>query len=250
MSPGEMCPIIVSAKHFDKNSEASKRVLIPALWGLLPRWHKGDYRKHGLTTNNARMETIETSKLYKPVLNSGKRCILPVEGFYEWQTVNPKLKSSERKVYFVYMPQDTNVKIEDKSTWKTVNLMYVAGLFDVWHDDHGDSLYSFTVITYESNKHFDWLHHRTPAILETKQQIASWLNFEQTPPELALKLIRHPRTMVWHQVSNYVNNSRNKSEQCNKPKAETAKNNSLMSWITKKRKSEPESPENSSKRQK
>jgi putative SOS response-associated peptidase YedK len=249
MSPGEVCPIIVSSKHFDDTADESDRTLIPALWGIVPRWHKGDHKKHGLTTNNARIETIETSKLYKPLLDSGKRCIIPVEGFYEWQTVNPKLKASERSVYYVYMPQEADVKIEDKSTWKNVNLMFVAGLFDIWHDENGDSLYSFTVITYESDKHFDWLHHRTPAILETKQQIASWLNFNRTPSDLALKLIKHPKTIVWHQVSNLVNSSRNKSDQCNKPKSETAKNNSLMSWI-KKRKSEPESPENSSKRSK
>lgn len=250
MSPGQICPIIVSAKHFDEDADASDRVLIPALWGLVPRWHKGDHRKHGLTTNNARMETIETSKLYKPALESGKRCVIPVEGFYEWQTVNPKLKSSERPVYFIYMPQAKEVKIEEKSTWKSVNLMYVAGLFDIWHDEHGDSLYSFTVITYESDKHFDWLHHRTPAILETKEQVANWLNFDRTPHELALKLIKHPKTIVWHQVSNYVNSSRNKSEQCNKPKGETAKNNTLMSWIKKRKPEEQESPESSSKRSK
>ena len=236
MCPGEICPIIVSSKHFDDSSDPEDRVIIPALWGIVPRWHKGDYKKHGLTTNNARMETIADSKLYKPSMNSGKRCILPVEGFYEWQTINPKMKSSERPVYFIYMPQDKDVKIEDKLTWKNVKLMFIAGLFDVWNDEHGDSLYSFTIITYESDKHLSWLHHRTPAILETEQQISSWLNFDQ-PAETALKIIKHPKTIVWHQVSNTVNSSRNKSDQCNKPKGEATKKNSLLDWM-KKRKSD------------
>lgn len=259
MSPGEVCPIIVSGKHFDDKVDGSKRAIIPALWGLIPRWHKGDYHKHGLTTNNARMETIETSKLYKPLLDRGKRCILPVEGFYEWQTVNEKLKSSERPAYFIYMPQTKSIKIEDKSTWQSpdVNLMFVAGLFDIWHNDDGDSLYSFTIITFESDDHFKWLHHRTPAILESEQQIRNWLDFDKIPSEAALKLIKHPKTIIWHRVSNYVNSSRNKLDKCNKPmdvKSPQPSKGNLLSWI-KKRKDEDDdkskdSSEGSSKRTK
>lgn len=248
MSPGEICPIIVSAKHFDDSADSAQRVIIPALWGLVPRWHKGDYRKHGLTTNNARMETIETSKMFKPLLEK-KRCIVPIEGFYEWQTVNEKLKSSERPAYFIYMPQTKNIKIEDKSTWQSadVNLMFIAGLFDVWHDDEGDSLYSFTVVTYESDDHFSWLHHRTPAILETEQQVKDWLDFEKVPSNAALKLITHPKTIVWHRVSNYVNSSRNKLDKCNKPMDEKSTQGNLLSWI-KKRKDEDPKKEDSPKR--
>lgn len=212
--------------------------MIPALWGMVPRWHKGDYNKHGLTTNNARLETVETSKLFKPALDSGKRCILPVEGFYEWQTVNPKLKSSERPAYYIYMPQTENIKIEDKATWKPddVKLMFIAGLFDIWHDSKGNSLYSFTIVTYESDKHFNWLHHRTPAILETEQQIRNWLDFDRITPEMAVKVIKHPKTIVWHQVSKLVNNSRNKSEACNKriEEKKTEDVGGILSWIKKR----------------
>lgn len=180
------------------------------------------------------MESIKSSKLYKPLLDKGKRAIIPVEGFYEWNTTNPKLKSSERPAYFVYMPQTAEVKIENKSTWKSdnVNLMFVAGLFDIWKNDAGESLYSFTVLTFESDEHFKWLHHRTPAILETEQQISDWLDFERIPSDNALKVIKHPTTIVWHEVSNYVNNSRNKSETCNKPmERKKSESNSILSWI-------------------
>lgn len=221
ISPGEICPIIVSSKHFSKSADNYDRTIIPALWGIVPRWHKGEYKKHGLTTNNARIETIRSSKLYKPCLTEGQRCILPVEGFYEWQTVKEELKSSERPVYFIYMPQENNVKIEDKNTWpsnSSVNLMYIAGIFDIWHDENKDYIYSFSIITYESNEYLSWLHHRTPAILETEDQVSKWLNYEDFPYEEVLtSVIKHPKNLVWHPVSKIVNNSRNKSEQCNKP---------------------------------
>lgn len=172
--------------------------------------------------------------MYKPPLDQGKRCVVPVEGFYEWQTVDAKLKSSERAAYYIYMPQKNDVKIEDKSTWNTekVELMYVAGLFDVWHDENGDSLFSFSTITFESNDKFSWLHHRTPAILESEEQINKWLDYDRISSKEALKVIKQPEKIIWHEVSNYVNSSRNKEETCNKPKGirkEPA--NSLLSWM-------------------
>lgn len=218
ITPSEICPILTSARHFDEAADSSRRVLVPALWGIIPKWHTGD-KHHGLTTNNARMENLSTSKLYKPLLEQGKRCVIPIEGFYEWQTVNQSLKSNQRKVYFIYMPQGDDIKIALKSTWNssTVNLMYLAGLFDVWHDAKGDSIFSFTVLTFESNEKLQWLHSRTPAILETQEQIETWLDYKKYPEELALGVIKQPTEIVWHQVSNSVNNGKNKSENFKKP---------------------------------
>lgn len=218
ITPSEICPILTSARHFNESADSSRRVLLPALWGIIPNWHSGD-KHHGLTTNNARMENLSTSKLYKPLLEQGKRCVIPIEGFYEWQTVNPATKSHQRKVYFIYMPQGDDIKIALRSTWNssTVNLMYLAGLFDVWHNPNGDSIFSFTVLTFESNEKIQWLHSRTPAILETQEQIDKWLDYQKYPEELALGVIKQPTQIVWHQVSNSVNNGKNKSENFKKP---------------------------------
>jgi putative SOS response-associated peptidase YedK len=250
----------VSSKHFDDDEISTNRTILPALWSIIPKWHKGDYRKHGLTTNNARLEGLTDSKLYKPLLDHGKRCVMVIEGFYEWQTTNPKAKSSERSVYFVHIPQDGSIKIEDKSSWTScedVKLMHIAGLFDVWEDDSGDSIYSFTIITYESDKFFNWLHHRTPAILETEEQIRNWLDYEHVSASEALKLIQQPKITMWYQVSSYVNSTRNKLDQCNKPinyKPKTFGKGSILNFVTKQseatEKKEEESPEKSSKRQK
>ncbi|CAO1393534.1 unnamed protein product [Diamesa hyperborea] len=242
LSPGEILPIVVSSKHFDKNCESSEQTLIPALWGLIPRWHKGDYKKHGLSTNNSRLENLPQSKLYAPVLEKGKRCVLVCEGFYEWQTVDKKLKSAQRPAYYCYMPQKDDIKIEDNTTWnkKSVNLLKIAGLFDVWRNEDGDSIYSFTIITFESNDHFSWLHHRTPAILETEAQVSSWLDFDRIPAERALNLLKSPKQLIWHRVLNYVNSTQNKLPQCNQRYDENAevkvekKMNAMTSWLKRK----------------
>lgn len=145
---------------------------MPMMWGMIPVWHKGDYRKHGLTTNNCRLEHLMDSKLYRGPFKRGQRCVIICEGFYEWQTTK-QAKPSEREAYLVYVPQESDVKIHDKSTWSpsNVKLLRMAGLFDVWEDENGDKMYSYSIITFESSKIMSWMHYRMPAILETEQQM-------------------------------------------------------------------------------
>lgn len=53
-----------------------------------------------------------------------------------------------------------------------MHLLQMAGLFDMWTDENGNSIYSYTVITFESAENFSWMHHRSPAILESEQQVS------------------------------------------------------------------------------
>lgn len=207
------------------------------LWGIIPSYHKGDYRKHGLTTNNCRLEGIQNSRIYKPLLKRGQRCVVLCEGFYEWQTVTGA-KSSERNVYYIHFPQEKGIKMEDKTTWNDLShlkLFKCAGLFDVWYDENGDSMYNYTVITFESDKTLGWLHHRTPAVLETEKQVNDWLDYRRVPDVEALKLLTPPKSLVWYQVSKKVNNSRNKSTECNKPLSadKTPKSKLMQQWLMK-----------------
>lgn len=70
---------------------------------------QGDYRTHNLSTNNCRLENINASKLYSPILKSGGRCVIVVEGFYEWQTTN-KL-SKIKQPYYIYTPQQDKINV-------------------------------------------------------------------------------------------------------------------------------------------
>lgn len=71
------------------------------------------------------------------------------------------------------MPQKADIKIYDRNTWQPedVNLLKMAAIFDVWEDDQGDKIYSYSIITFESSKIMSWLHYRMPAILETEEQL-------------------------------------------------------------------------------
>ncbi|XP_037955360.1 abasic site processing protein HMCES [Teleopsis dalmanni] len=241
VAPTDITPVLVSTDHFseDNNGDYQSRVLVPMMWGMIPFWHKGDYRKHGLSTNNCRLEHMLSSKLYRGPFRRGQRCVVLCEGFYEWQTTKTT-KPSERAAFLIHMPQKEGIIIYDKTTWiENINLLKMAGLFDVWEDDNGDKIYSYSVITFESSSKFNWMHHRMPAILENEQQINDWLDFKRVTDEQALNTLQPAKEIIWYQVSNLVNNSRNKSDQCNKPidlaqkqKLPTpSSNKTLLSWL-------------------
>lgn len=182
VAPTDITPVLVSKHHFYDDQDAdcmnNSRIIVPMMWGMIPFWHRGDYRKHGLTTNNCRLEHMLESKLYRGPFRRGQRCVILCEGFYEWQTTK-SAKPSERAAHLLFMPQREQVKIYDRSTWnpEDVNLLKMAGLFDVWEDEQGDKIYSYSVITFESSKIMSWLHHRMPAILETEEQVNVSLDF-------------------------------------------------------------------------
>ncbi|XP_075984823.1 abasic site processing protein HMCES [Anticarsia gemmatalis] len=250
--PTDITPIIVSSSRF-KNVAESSRVLKPMMWGIIPPWHKGDYKTHNLSTNNCRLENIRSSKLYSPILNDGGRCVIVAEGFYEWQTTNKLSKT--KQPYYIYAPQEDKIKMDEPDTWnnsfdeedgwKGIRLLYMAGLYNVWQNED-TIIYSYSVITMESNNTLDWLHHRMPAILNNEEQIEAWLDIDNVQPDLALSYLKPVKLLSWHPVSTAVNNSRNKSVDCNKrvpePKSK-ATQKTLNSWFVKaeKRKSSDES---------
>ncbi|KAI8044833.1 abasic site processing protein HMCES isoform X1 [Drosophila gunungcola] len=243
IAPTDITPVIVSAGHFSVvEDQKCDRVIMPMMWGMIPFWHKGDYRRHGLTTNNCRLEHLMDSKLYRGPFKRGQRCVVICEGFYEWQTAGPAKKPSERDAYLVFVPQEGDAKIYEQP--KDVKLLRMAGLFDVWADESGDKMYSYSIITFQSSKIMAWMHYRMPAILETEQQMNDWLDFKRVSDAEALATLRPATKLQWHRVSKLVNNSRNKSEECNKPielvakPAKPAMNKTMMAWLNVRKKRE------------
>ena len=140
----------------------------PMLWGLVPFWHRGTSpTDHKLTTNNARLEGLKESKLYKPSLENDRRCVIVCDGFYEWK----KLKSGQKQPYFVYASQPASkdgtsfpdfAKANEKEHWSGENWrgprpLFMAGLYSIWYADNEDEeeqqasrrrpIFNYTVIT-------------------------------------------------------------------------------------------------------
>ena len=52
-------------------------------WGLIPWWAKD--AKIGARCINAMAETLATKPAFRDAFRRGQRCLVPVDGFYEWQ---------------------------------------------------------------------------------------------------------------------------------------------------------------------
>lgn len=218
LAPTDLTPVLISRHHLtEEKKDIPKRSLMPMMWGIIPRWHRGDYKKHGFHTNNARLEGLMDNRLFRPALLDGNRCVVLCEGFYEWSTA-----TAEKAPYFIHAPQKTpEIRVEDRNTWpekiQDLVLLKMAAIFDVWTDDRGDQMWAYTILTQESDEVLSWMHHRTPIFLETEEQINNWLDYTRVGPEEALAKLRPIKLLAWHPVSQRVNNSRHKSEDCNKP---------------------------------
>lgn len=59
---------------------------------------------------------------------------------------------------------------DEVNGWCGVKLLKMAALYNTWTCD-GEVLYSYSIITMESNDTMKFIHHRMPAFLETDTQI-------------------------------------------------------------------------------
>lgn len=135
-------------------------------WGLIPSWAKD--RKIASRMINARAETLAEKPSFKSLLAT-KRCIVPMDGFYEWMPgtpdgpLNAKGKPLKQPMY-IHRPDD--------------DLLAVAGLWTAWKDPddpEGRFLHSATIITTAANATMAAVHDRMPAIL-TSDRWSDWLD--------------------------------------------------------------------------
>lgn len=103
------------------------------------------------------------------------------------------------------------------------------------------SSFIYTAVLCSKSKVFICFHRLVFYILLFSQ---AWLDIDNVKPDMALGYLKPIKLLSWHPVSTAVNNSRNKSTDCNKKIMEEDKSKkktqkTLQSWFTKaeKRKS-------------
>lgn len=132
-------------------------------WGLIPFWTKRspDYGSM-LRTINCRDDSLIENRGMWNTMKQKKRCLVVAQGFYEWLKKGPGGK--EKVPHFVKR--------------KDGNLMCFAGLWDcVKYEDTEEKLYTYTIITTDSNKQLSFLHDRMPVILEPgSEAVKTWLD--------------------------------------------------------------------------
>jgi putative SOS response-associated peptidase YedK len=180
-------------------SEDGARQLRELRWGLVPRWAKDPSGANRMI--NLRAETVREKKGWKSTL-ARKRCIIPIDGFYEWQDQG---KGQRKQPFYI--------------TSRDFSPLALAGLWATWRDpESGEELFTCTILTTSANDLMESVHHRMPVILAPDDWDA-WLDPSNTDTdELAKLLVPAPEDMLtlWP-VDPAVGNVRNNRPELQEP---------------------------------
>lgn len=146
--------------------EQGQRHFALVRWGFIPSWVKEI--KPGKPLINARGETVAVKPSFRNAFKR-RRCLIPADGFYEWQGDIP----GKKQPWFIERGDG--------------GLMALAGLWEHWMGPDGSELETGVIITTDANPQVGAFHPRSPVIIEP-ENFASWLAGE---PDDALKLV-HP----------------------------------------------------------
>jgi putative SOS response-associated peptidase YedK len=179
VAPTDNLPIV----RYDPT--AGSRALDLMRWGRVPYWAKD------ISTINAMAETIDTKPVFREAFQR-RRCLVPVDNFYEWRKIGPKEK------------QPYAIALADRS------LMALAGLCETWKSPAGETVRSFTIATTTPNELCAPIHNRMPVILVLGAWSA-WLGEKPaSPAELKAMLVPYPAAeMTCWPVSPRVGNVKN-----------------------------------------
>ncbi|MFJ3203155.1 SOS response-associated peptidase [Streptomyces sp. NPDC086989] len=150
----------------DRGTGEVERRLRTLRWGLVPSWAKDP--DGGARMINARVETVHEKPAYRRAFTR-RRCLLPADGFYEWQAVAATATAKAYKQPYFITPQDASV-------------MAMAGLYEFWRDpavtDEDDPaawLATATIITTEATDAAGRIHPRMPLAVAPEDH-GAWLD--------------------------------------------------------------------------
>lgn len=122
-------------------------------WGLVPSWAKD--AKGAARLINARQETVTSKPAFRAAYVR-RRCLLPADGYYEWQ-----VDGTRKQPWFLSRADGAPLAM--------------AGLYEVWSPLEGERLWTCTVITTSAADELGHIHDRTP-LLVPKSDWDRWLD--------------------------------------------------------------------------
>ncbi|KAM5562952.1 hypothetical protein ABKV19_017908 [Rosa sericea] len=178
-SPGADLPVV---RRGDGGSDGEDGVVLHCMkWGLIPSFTKKTEKPDHYRMFNARSESICEKASFRRLVPKN-RCLVAVEGFYEW-----KKDGSKKQPYYVH--------------FKDGRPLLFAALYDSWENSEGEKLYTFTIITTSSSSALVWLHDRMPVILGDKESIDTWLNDSSSSNFDKLLKPYEGSDLVWYPVT-------------------------------------------------
>jgi putative SOS response-associated peptidase YedK len=192
----------VVKRHTEPDDESTRRVR-SMRWGLVPPWAKtgsdGGPDTKGPLLINARAETVTTSGAFRNSAK-GKRCLVPMDGWYEWKPngENASGKKSPKTPYYMYGADG--------------ELLFMGGLWSTWRpkDSPSDTppLLSCTIITTDAAGPLSEIHDRMPLTISAADW-DRWLDPDAPIDEGLLRGHGDLDRIAIREVSRLVNNVRN-----------------------------------------
>ncbi len=155
-------------------------------WGLVPSWAKDASGAGRLI--NARVETVAEKPSFRKAFAT-RRCLIPADGYYEWQTIPQPGRRPRKQPYFI-RPHGADPLV-------------MAGLYEFWKAPGGGWLTTATIITADATDALGRLHDRMPMVVEPENW-RDWLDGSAKVDPL--KLLSVPVNQLdYYPVSTAVN---------------------------------------------
>jgi putative SOS response-associated peptidase YedK len=173
-----------------------ERELVRLKWGLVPSWSVEP--KTSYSTFNAKAETVDSKPAFRAAFKR-QRCIVPIDGWYEWAFV----PGAKYKQPWYYRRPDGEP-------------LALAGVWDRW-TQRETVLETCTVIVCPANRVTSAVHDRMPAILG-QEDWAAWLDPTYSPAEAKAMLRPCPNEWITgHPVGQEVSSARNEGPRLCEP---------------------------------
>ena len=183
---------VVVARHDEPDDPATRRLRLMR-WGLLPSWVKADADGRPIAKAqliNARAESVTTSPAYRAAA-AHKRCLVPMDGYYEWKPNPENPKRGRKTPYFFFRPDGKP--------------LFAAGLWSVWKPaKEARGLLTCTIVTTEAMGEFASVHDRMPLML-AEHDWDRWLNPDGPAPKDLLDGPADAGPMAMREVPTLVN---------------------------------------------
>jgi len=159
-------------------------------WGLVPHWVKDEKSAETMRiyTLNAKAETVFEKPSFRSSIKA-KRCLVLVDGFYEWQHVG-------KKAYPYYVALKKHAPFA------------LGGIWDEWvHPKTGELFSTFSIVTTRANSLMEKIHNtkkRMPLVLE-KADETQWLRNDLDEEQVKSMLVPFdPGKLAAHTISKLI----------------------------------------------
>jgi putative SOS response-associated peptidase YedK len=185
-------------------------------WGLVPSWAKD--RSIASRLINARAETVASKPAFRRAF-AHRRCLLPADGYYEWQRADAG-HGGVKQPYFICRGDERPLAF--------------AGLYELWRDPQGSErsrggagarapegtelpqdderpwLWTATIITTSAPDDLGRIHDRMPMVVQPDRW-SDWLDPEGDDPADLMPLLAPAASagLISYPVSTTVNSVRN-----------------------------------------